>query len=76
MAKKTTRRAPPAQPRMSAEDRKWRARSDLDTLRQAEEIKMDRGRMGGVQREMQNQMAALGKVQKTVKSPAKGASKR
>lgn len=52
------------QPRMSAEERKWRTQSDMGTLRQAEEIKADGQRMNAVKREAAKQAKELSKLAK------------
>ena len=65
MAKRKT--ASPVQPRMTVEDRKWRARDDLRTLQSAQEISHDKSRLSAAQREAQAQIAALAKVRGTKK---------
>jgi hypothetical protein len=50
---------------MSSEDKKMQARWDLDTLRQAEEIKKNSARMKAAQGVAQEQIKALGGIVKT-----------
>ena len=50
---------------MSAEDKKMQARWDLDTLRQAEEIKKNTARMKAAQGYAQEQIKALGGIVKS-----------
>ncbi len=50
---------------MSLEDKKMQARWDLDTLRQAEEIKKNAARMKAAQGYAQEQIKALGGIVKT-----------
>lgn len=45
-----------------ADDDKWRAESDLRTLRDAEEIRMDKARVARAQSVARDQMKALSKV--------------
>ena len=47
---------------MSSEDKKMQARWDLDTLRQAEEIKKNTARMKAAQGYAQEQIKALGGI--------------
>ncbi len=46
------------------EDKKWRAEEDLRTLKNAEEITNDSGRMSAAKRIAREQMAALQKLAK------------
>ncbi|HUW56805.1 MAG TPA: hypothetical protein VMZ92_09230 [Planctomycetota bacterium] len=55
-------------PAMSAEDKKWRARSDADTLMQAQEIHGDRARFKAA-------MAEIGRREKEIKAVKSGAGK-
>jgi len=50
---------------MSAEDKKMQARWDLDTLRQAEEIKKNQQRFKAAQGYAQEQIKALGGIVKS-----------
>lgn len=50
-------------------DSKWRAESDLRTLREAEEIKSDKSRVSAAKTEATKQMSALSRV--TGSSPAR-----
>jgi len=60
MTKKS--KSPVAMPGMSASDKRWRAESDLRTLRDAEEVKADSSRMHAAKAEAKKQMQALSKV--------------
>jgi hypothetical protein len=60
--KKTSTRAQPAQPRMTAQDRKWQAQSDLGTLTEAERIRSDRARMSAAKAEASRQTKAITKA--------------
>ena len=53
-----------ATPRMTAEDKSWRARSDLRTLQEAREVEADKTRVTAAKREAQAQMDALRSVTK------------
>jgi hypothetical protein len=60
--------------RLSADEKKWRAQSDLETLSRAEEIKADRARMAAVRSHATQQVKALTKVtgaSRASKAPAK-----
>lgn len=62
----TKAKAAPA-PRMSADEKSWRARDDLRTIQAAQQIQQDKARMTAAQREAQSQVKALqsiGKVKK------------
>lgn len=48
--------------RMAKEQREWRARDDLDTLKHAEEIANDRTRLVAAEREAKKQIKALARV--------------
>lgn len=64
-ARKATRskvKAQPAQPRMTAQDRKWRAQNDLGTLTGAEEIKADGARLNAARAEAKRQAKAAEKA--------------
>jgi hypothetical protein len=61
--------------RISADEKKWRAQSDLETLSRASEIQSDRSRMSAVKAVAQAQVAALSKVAGTAKAPSKAPSK-
>lgn len=63
VTKKTSTRVAAA-PRMTAEDKKWQAQSDLRTIQQAAQIQADKGRMSAAQKEAANQIAALNSVAK------------
>lgn len=56
--------------KMSAEDKKYQAKWDLDTLRQAREIMADGGRFKAAQSIAKQQMMALGGIVNTGKKPA------
>ncbi len=64
--KKTTRKkaakAQPAQPRMTAQERKWQAQSDLNTLTEAERIRADRSRLSAARSEANKQTKAIQKA--------------
>ncbi|MEK6346364.1 MAG: hypothetical protein V4764_02730 [Burkholderia sp.] len=47
---------------MSTEDKRWRARSDADTLAAAQEIMQDRGRLSAAQRSAKEQATRLDRV--------------
>lgn len=53
-----------AAPRMTAEDRSWRARDDLRTLTQAQEIAADKARLAAAKREATKQQQSLSRVAK------------
>lgn len=52
----------PRQPRMSAEEKRWRAEDDLRVMQRAEEIKADSSRLAEAKRLAQTQVKALTKV--------------
>lgn len=52
-------------PRMTAEDRKWRAENDLKTLREAEEIKANRSRINAVMKIAEKDKQALTRVRQS-----------
>lgn len=52
-------------------DKKWRAESDLRTLREAEEIRSDKSRVSAAQTEGRKQMAALSRVTHAAPKPAR-----
>lgn len=52
------------QPRLSAEDKKWRAQDDLRVMQRAQEVANDPKRMQAAQKEAQEQVKALQKVAK------------
>ncbi|AJW97432.1 hypothetical protein BM43_473 [Burkholderia gladioli] len=56
-----TKRASPA-PTVSADEARWRARSDADTLAQAQEIMADRKRLSAAQRSAKEQATRLDRV--------------
>ena len=60
-----------AETAMPAMDREWRARADLDALKQAHEIMADSSRMRAVQGMAKQQM----KVMQKVAGPMKGMGK-
>ena len=64
MKKSTPSRAVAAAPRLTAQDKKWRAQDDLRTLRSAAEIQADAARVKAAQSEAQQQMQALARVVK------------
>lgn len=51
-------------PRMSAEEKSWRAQDDLRTLQQAAKIQADAARVKAAQAEAQSQIKALVQVSK------------
>lgn len=53
-----------ATPRMSAEDKRWQARQDLNTIQTAAAIQKDPRRMAAAQKEAKSQIAALSSVAK------------
>ncbi|NDC94819.1 hypothetical protein EB118_05795 [bacterium] len=55
--------------KMSAEDKKYQAKWDLDTLRQAREIMADGGRFKAAQSIAKQQMMALGGIVNAGKKP-------
>lgn len=61
MATKRTTRASPAM-NVSADEERWRARSDADTLAQAQEIMADRKRLSAAQRSAKEQATRLDRV--------------
>lgn len=52
------------QPRISAEEKKWRAQDDLRTMQRAQEVASDPNRLKAAQKEAQDQVKALQKVAK------------
>ncbi|MGK8889969.1 hypothetical protein [Burkholderia gladioli] len=56
-----TKRASQA-PAVSADEARWRARSDADTLAQAQEIMADRKRLSAAQRSAKEQATRLDRV--------------
>jgi hypothetical protein len=61
--------------RISADEKKWRAQSDLETLSRASEIQSDRSRMSAVKAVAQAQVKALSKVAGTTRAPKAPAKK-
>lgn len=57
-------KAPKTRPSPAAEKRKFQAQYDLRTLREAQDIAIDKTRMARAQSEGVKQMKALGKVVK------------
>ena len=64
MAKRKSKPQAIAAPRMSAEDKKWRARDDLRTLTDAQKIAADPSRVKAAQAIAKQEIAALAKVTK------------
>lgn len=62
--------------KMSAEDKKYQAKWDLDTLRQAKEIMADGGRFKAAQTIAKQQMMALGGIVNAGKKTVKQSSKK
>jgi len=60
-------------PKISADERRWRAEDDLRTLTRAQEIQKDRSRMSQVQKIAQQQVKTLSAVVQPAarKSPAR-----
>ncbi|WP_186197989.1 hypothetical protein [Burkholderia gladioli] len=56
-----TKKASPAQT-ISADEKRWRARSDADTLAAAQEIMQDRARLTAAQRSAKEQATRLDRV--------------
>ncbi|WP_186111276.1 hypothetical protein [Burkholderia gladioli] len=56
-----TKKASPA-PSISADEKRWRARSDADTLAAAQEIMQDRARLTAAQRSAKEQATRLDRV--------------
>ena len=54
----------PSERKMTSEERRFRAESDLRALQQAQEIQGDRARLGAAQRVAKDQMRALDRVAK------------
>jgi hypothetical protein len=52
----------PKTPRLSAEDKKWRAQEDLRIMQRSQEIASDAQRLKAAQKEAQEQVKALQKV--------------
>lgn len=52
-------------PTMSADEKRWRAESDADTLARAEEIKADRARHGAAKTHANKQAQRYSRVGKT-----------
>lgn len=59
--KKASKRKTPSQIR-AADEKQWQARSDLQTLRQAEEIRVDKARTAAARTEAQKELKALNKI--------------
>lgn len=49
---------------ISDDERRWRAQSDVRTLKEAEEIRKDKSRMTAAQREAQTQLQAIAQIAK------------
>lgn len=62
--------------RISADEKKWRAQSDLETLSRASEIQADRSRMSAVKAVAQAQVKALSRVAGATKAPTKAPAKK
>ena len=54
--------AQPAKPADMAQDRRWRAESDVRTLKEAEQIRADRTRFGDAKRMAASEVRALKRV--------------
>lgn len=57
--------------RMTKEDLKWQAKSDVDALRRADEIRMDKARFARAQKEAQAQVRAISSIAGTSKTRKK-----
>ena len=57
-----TKKTAIAMPRMTAEDRAWKARNDLSTIQSADAIRSDPARLRAAQQEAKKQMEALNKI--------------
>jgi hypothetical protein len=55
-------RKPTASPKLSAEDKRWRAENALQTLTRAEQIRADSALMADVKKYAQDQVKTLSKV--------------
>ena len=64
MAKKSKASTVSRAPRMTAQDRKWRAESDLRSLREVEEIRGDPTRLKSARKVANQEMKALKKISK------------
>jgi hypothetical protein len=62
--------------RISADEKKWRAQSDLETLSRASEIQADKARMAAVRSHAQAQVKALTQVTGKPKAPTKAPAKK
>jgi hypothetical protein len=57
-------------PRLSQQEREWRAQDDLRTLQAADAIRTDRSRMSAAATHAQKQVAALSRIAKPAAKPA------
>ena len=62
-------------PRMTQEDKKYRAEQDLRTLRQAQEVKADKSRVMAAARIAKAEMKALGKISGQISGRSSGRKK-
>jgi len=65
MAKRKKSSTAVAKPRLTKEEREWRAQSDLSTLRTAEEIRNDQTRVRAAQSLAERELRALKKIAKS-----------
>lgn len=59
-----------SRPRISAQEKEWRAQEALSTLTRANQIQSDRSLMADVKKYAAKQVATLSKVAGTTKKPA------
>lgn len=62
----------PAQPRMNAQERQWRAQDALSTLTRADAIRADKGLMRDVQAHAKRQVETLSRVAAPKAAPRRG----
>lgn len=71
-----TKKISPGSPVVSADEKRWRARSDADTLAQAEEIKSDRSRHTAARQHASKEAQRYSRVAKPETGGRRAASKR
>jgi hypothetical protein len=62
--------------KISADEKRWRAESDLDSLKRAKEIMADKARLAAAQGIAKKQIAALGGIVKGNSKPSSSSVKR
>jgi hypothetical protein len=64
MARVTKAASKPSQPRLSADEKRWRAESDMRILRDAQAIRSDRSRLTAARKEAAKTIKALQQASK------------